>query len=199
MSDDDNFDFSGGKAAAQAYWNALTKLRSAWKEVFGEELPTMGNRAKDAFEQAIDLMKTRLATDIAGGQRLRDLLDIDAKDDVAEVLLNWADMEDVSPRVVKQALLEQCFSLGDGRHELRSLLRPVLDKIFTSPKTRRPRVGANRHWPRLLQYLRELEQETDWSPSGRGIRLMNAGGGGPVAQVPSDPGKLVVKIDAEHI
>lgn len=199
MRAEEIFESHSGKYAAQAYWNALTKLRSAWKEVFGEDLPTVGNRAMDAFEQAIDVMKVQLATDAAGGKRLCDHLDIDTKDDIAEALLGWADMDDLPPKVVKQAMLEECLNLGDGRHELRSLLRPVLDKVFADGKTRRPRVGANRHWPRLLQYLRELEEETDWSPAGRGIRLMNLGGRGRVAREPSDPANLAVRIDPDHV
>lgn len=198
MRVEDIFESGGGKYAAQAYWNALTKLRAAWKEVFAEDLPTAGNRAMDAFEQAIALMKLRLATDAAGNMRLRGILDVDAKDDIAEALLAWADMEDLSPKVVKLAILQQCLILGAGRHDLRTLLRPVLDGLFRE-KTRRPRVGANRHWPRLLQYLRELCEETDWSPAGKGIHLMNAGGGGPVARNPDDPSTLAVRINPDYL
>lgn len=199
MRFDELFEVNGGKYAAQAYWNALTKLRAAWKEIYDEDLPTEGNRAMDAFEQAIELVKTRLASDAAGDKKLRDLLDVDPKDDIAEVLLGWADMDDVPPKVVKQALREECARLGPGRHKLRDLLRPVLVKAFAGANTRPPRVGANRHWPRLLQYLRELEEETDWSPAGRGVRLMNAGGGGPVAREPGDPAVLAIKIDPDHL
>jgi len=192
------FESHGGKYAAQAYWNALTKLRMAWKEVLGEDLQTVGNRAMDAFEQAIDLVKDRLATDAASSKRLRDVLDLDGKDDIAEVLLGWADIDDLPPKVVKQAILEECASLGKGRHELRDLLRPVLDNVFPGAKTRRPRVGANRHWRRLWQYLRELEDETTGS-AGKGIHLMNVGGRGPVAREPSDPALLAVRIDPNYL
>jgi hypothetical protein len=192
------FEAQGGKYASQAYWNALNKLRAAWKDVFGEDLPTVGNRAKDAFEQAIDQIKQRLSADAPGEKRLRDALDVDAKEDIAEVLLRYADMDDIAPKMVKQSMLEQCLRLGDGRHELRTLLRAVLDQVFAGAKTRRPRVGANRHWPRLLQYVRELEDDTDWT-TGKGIHLMNAGGGGRVARAPADPGTLAIRIDTSHL
>lgn len=195
----DLYEHGSGRYAAQAYWNALAKLRAAWKEVFAEDLPTEGNRAMGAFEQAIDLMKARLATDATGGDRLRQVLDVDRKDDIAEVLLGWADMDDVAPKIVRQAMIARCLELGKGRHDLRSVLRPVLDVVFADSKARRPRVGANRHWPRLLQYLRELEDETDASPAGQGLRLLNAGGGGRVARHPSDPGTLAVRVDPEHL
>ena len=188
----------GGKNAAQAYWNALTKLRVAWREVYDEDLATVGNNAKDAFAQAIQLMKDRLSADAPGEKQLRDALDVDPREDIAEVLLRYADMDDVTPNVVKQAMLEQCVRLGNGRHELRSLLRPVLDRVFSDEKTRRPRVGANRHWPRLLQYVREIEDDTDWDV-GKGVHLMNSGGGGRVAEMPQDPGTLTIKIDAAFL
>jgi hypothetical protein len=194
---DEMFEGQGGMHAAKAYWNALTKLRTAWSEVFDEDLPTVGNRAKDAYEQAIARMKERLSVDAAGSTRLRAVLDVDEKQDIAQALLTDADMDDLSPKMVKDALLAQCVVLGAGRHELRALLRPVLDAVFPGAGTRRPRVGANRHWRRLLQYLRELENETTW-PTGQGIRLMNAGGRGPVARVPSDPADLAIRIDPDH-
>lgn len=192
------FETQGGKYVSQAYWNALNKLRAAWREVFNEDLPTAGNRAKDAFEQAIYQIKQRLSADAPGEKRLRDALDVDAKEDIADVLLRYADMDDIPPKVVKQSMVEQCLRLGDGRHELRALLRAVLDQMFADAKTRRPRVGANRHWPRLLQYVRELEEDTDWT-TGKGVHLMNVGGGGRVARKPGDPSDLVVRVDSTHL
>lgn len=186
----------GGKHASQAYWNALAKLRAAWKEVLGEDLPTQGNRAKDAFEQAITLVKQRLENDAPSGRRIRDILDMEIGEDIAEALLR-ADMDDLPPKLVLQVLRDECATLGTGRHELRTLLRLVLDKLFDA-KTRRPRVGANRHWPRLLQYLRELEEQTDWGDD-QGVRLVNAGGGGKVATQPGDPGRLAVRIDSNYL
>jgi hypothetical protein len=193
------FEGSGGKLAAQTYWNALNKLRAAWHEVFGEPLPTEGNNAMDAFRQALDVIKARLKSDAAGGKRLRDALDVGTGEDIAEVLLTWADMEGVTPAAAKLAMRAEARRLGAGRHELRALLRPVLDALFADSVTRRPRVGANRHWRRLFQYLRELEDETDWSPAGRGIHLMNAGGGGKVSPRQRDPGKLAVRIDPSYL
>lgn len=199
LLNDERSSVQGGKAASQAYWNALSTLRSAWKEVFNEDLPTEGNLAKSAFEQAISQIKQRLANDSAGAKRLRLELDLDIGDDIAEVLLSYANIDDLPPNVVKHAIREECIRLGEGRHELRSVLRPVLDSLFSGSKTRRPRVGANRHWPRLLQYLRELEEDTDWSPAGRGLRLMNAGSGGRVAAEPADPATLAVRIDPDFM
>ena len=153
----------------------------------------------ERFEDALGSLKQRLREDAAGGKRLLEVLDVQAGEDVEEVLLAWADMDDVTPKRVKAALLMEVQNLGKGRFELRPVLRAVLDVLFADTRTRRPRVGPNRHWPRLLQYIRELEDDTDWSPEGRGVRLANAGGRGPVARQPKDPGLLSILIDPDYL
>jgi len=189
----------GGKPASQAYWNALRKLRDAWREVFNEELEAHGSRAMETFENALENFKERLRQDAAGGKRLLDVLDVQPGEDIDEVLLGWADLDDFTPNRIKAAMLAEFESRGRGRHELRAILRATLDRLFDESRTRRPRVGPNRHWSRLLQYLRELEEATDWSPDGRGFRLANIGGRGPVAREPRDPGLLSAIIDPEYL
>ena len=153
----------------------------------------------ERFEDALDNFKQRLRQDAAGGKRLLEVLDVRPDEDIEEVLLAWADMDDLTPSRVKAALLLEAQNLGKGRFELRAVLRAVLDALFDDARTRRPRVGPNRHWPRLLQYLRELEEDTDWSPQGRGVRLANAGGRGPVARQPRDPSLLSIVIDPDYL
>lgn len=189
----------GGKPASQAYWNALRKLQDAWREVFNDELEAHGSRAMERFEDALGSLKQRLLEDATGGKRLLEVLDVQAGEDIEEVLLAWADMDDLTPKRVKAALLMEVQNRGKGRFELRPVLRAVLDVLFDDTRTRRPRVGPNRHWPRLLQYLRELEEDTDWSPEGRGVRLANAGGRGPVARQPQDPRLLSIVIDPDYL
>jgi hypothetical protein len=189
----------GGKPASQAYWNALRKLQDAWREVFNDELEAHGSRGMERFENAIGSLKQRLRQDVAGGKRLLEVLDVQPGEDIEEVLLAWADMDDLTPKQVKAAMLREVQNRGEGRFELRAVLRAVLDVLFDDARTRRPRVGSNRHWPRLLQYLRELEEDTDWSPDGRGVRLANAGGRGPVARQPQDPGLLSILIDPDYL
>lgn len=189
----------GGKPASQAYWNALRKLQDAWREVFHDELEAHGSRGMERFEDALDSLKQRLRQDTAGGKQLLEVLDVQPGEDIEEVLLARADMDDLTPSRVKAALLLEAQNRGKGRFELRAVLRAVLDVLFDDTRTRRPRVGPNRHWPRLLQYLRELEEDTDWSPEGRGVRLANAGGRGPVARQPRDPGLLSIVIDPDYL
>ncbi|MDF1835843.1 MAG: hypothetical protein P1U62_13320 [Alteraurantiacibacter sp. bin_em_oilr2.035] len=193
------FEGTGGKAASMAYWNALRALRNAWHEVFEEDLPTEGNNAKDAYTQALERVRQRLKGDKRTERRFRSELGLDDDDELGEALLEFADLDALSPNEVKASILAQCEVLGDGRHELRQLLRPVLDALFEGRSKRQARVGANRHWPRLLLYLRELEAETDWEGYGQGVKLMNSGGRGPVAAHPTDPSKLAVRIDTSNL
>lgn len=194
---DEIFGSDGGKGASQAYWNARTKLRAAWREVFDEDLDGEGSRAMEAFENALENAKRRLLKDKAGEKRLRQALDIEPDEEIRSALLENADLDDLSPKRVKAAMLDECHRRGRGRHDLRAFLRVVLDGLYNVKTMRRPNVGANRHWPRLRQYLRELEYETDWSPDGRGVRLANIGGGGRVAREPADPSRLSIIIDPD--
>ena len=193
------FEGAGGKAASMAYWNALRALRNAWHEVFEEDLPTEGNNAKDAYTQALETVRRRLEGDKRTERRFRSELGLDDDDELGEALLEFADLDTLSPNEVKASILAQCEVLGDGRHELRQLLRPVLDALFEGRSKRQARVGANRHWPRLLLYLRELQEETDWDGWGQGLRIVNAGGRGPVAQDPPDPSRLTVILDTGYL
>lgn len=190
-----------GKAASQAYWNAFNKLRDAWREVFDDELEKTGTRGMEAYENALLFIKRRLQEDVAGEQALLVALDVAAEEDIGKALLR-ADLDDLSPNVIKQAIRKRIDDLrgqGRSRMPLRPLLRSSLDALFEGGTVRRPNVGPNRHWLRLHQYLRELEDETDWSPDGRGFRLANAGGRGPVAQLPRDPAKLDAIIDPNFL
>lgn len=63
MKLDELLESQGGRYASQAYWNALKTLRDTWHKLFGEDLPTVGSRAKDAFEQAIAQVEQRLRSD----------------------------------------------------------------------------------------------------------------------------------------
>lgn len=189
----------GGKLASQAYWNALRKLRVVWRDVFDEELEAKGGFAMEAFEDALQNLRERLKRDPEGGKQLLASLDVESEEEVEKVLLRWADIDDLTPNQVKTALLDEFRKRGEGRHDLRGVLRDVFKTLFNGSQTKRPLVGANRHWPRLRQYLRELEQETDWTPDGTGIRLVNASGKGRVADMPQDPGKLNVVVDPDYL
>lgn len=189
----------GGKLASQAYSNALRKLQQAYEEVYDEELESYGDRPMARFESALNSLKKRLSQDAERGKRVLDFLDIEPGEDIGTVLLGDADIDSIAPKPIKTAMYAEFRSLEKGRFELRPILRRVLDEVFTDPAIRRPHVGANRHWPRLRQYLREIEDETNLLPDGQGMRLANKSGRGPVAQYPTDPGRLSVVIDPDYL
>jgi hypothetical protein len=186
-----------GKFAAQAYWNALRIFQGAWHELSGEEIPRLGNRAKEAYENAIGFVMESLRHDEKRRKKLRQVLEIEGDEEIAEALLRRVDLDDLTPNLIKQAIREECYRRGKGRFALRPILRAVLDAIVDGKKGPRPRVGPNRHWPRLLQYLRELEAESDWRPQGRGLWLANVRG--RVAEAPNGPGLLRVNIDPDFL
>ena len=197
----EDFQGGGGKAASQAYWNALRKLQTAWREIFDEELEGNGSRAMEAYENALAAAKSKLRQKPGGEREFREFLDVSPEEDLGKALLR-VDLDELSPNAIKQAVrneIDRHRAQSPGRIALRPILRRVLDELYAGIDVRRPNVGANRHWPRLLQYLRELEEETDWSPDGRGFRLANAGGRGPVAHEPTDPGRLSVVIDPGYL
>lgn len=105
---DEIFGSDGDKGASEAYWNTRTKLRAAWREVFGEELEGEGSRAMEAFENALDNAKRRLLKDKAGEKRLREALDIEPGEEIRSALLDDADHDDLSPKRVKAAMLDEC-------------------------------------------------------------------------------------------
>ncbi|NVF15820.1 hypothetical protein [Vreelandella maris] len=50
-----------GKGAVQAYWNALSRLKVVWMDVFGTELWIEQSKAKDAFQEAVAKVSDALA------------------------------------------------------------------------------------------------------------------------------------------
>ncbi|MFG1182947.1 TroA family protein [Xanthobacter versatilis] len=189
----------GGKLASQAYRNALRKLQDACEEVFGEQLETQGERAMALFESALESLKNRLSEHSEKRMRLFEILDIEPGEDLTKALLYPVDIDTLAPKQVKDEMYAEFHRRGKGRFDLRPILRRVLDELFTERTIRRPNVGANRHWPRLRQYIREIEDETNWLPDGQGVRLVNKGGRGPVAREPRDPGRLSVIIDPDYL
>lgn len=143
-------------------------------------------------------LKQRLAGSSEKREQLYQLLDVESEEDIKSALLGWADMDDLSPNQIKATMRAKLEHYEKGSHELRPFLREVLNRLFGSRKVRRPNVGRNRHWPRLLQYLRELEGETDFSPEGRGLRLIYAGGSACGTANP-DLDVLYLAIDPDHL
>lgn len=109
------------------------------------------------------------------------------------------DIDDVSPNMFKNAI----YAEAEARTSAEEIVDVVLDAFLRGAVTRamegigwkrRLNVGVNRHFPRMLQWLREVEEETT-DGRGGGLRLMNRGGGGRVAAEPVGPADLKVRLD----
>ncbi len=200
MRVEQNFGSSdGAKVASQVYWNARKKLNDICLLIFEDSPPILSNNAKNEYENIVAFIKSILQKNQEKKQEFYEMVDIESAEDIDESFIHAADIDDLSPNLVKQTMLNECILRGKCKVDLRLFLRSVLDSLYKDKNTRRPNVGANRHWPRLLQYLRELEEQTDWSPNGNGIRLVSKGGHGPVAKNPKNPSSLNISIDPEYL
>ena len=174
-------------------------MRSAWRDVFGEDFPARGIRPHEVFEHGLALVRARRESDPASMLRFDEILDVQAQEDLAGMLLDHADVDSLTPMLVKKVMLAECRRLGAARIELPRFLQSALARLFADAEARIPSIGPNRHWPRLRQYLRELEAATDNSPSGRGVHIINSIGAGRAGREPKDPCQLVIRIDPRHL
>ncbi len=112
------------------------------------------------------------------------------------------DIDDVSPNLFKSACYAEAKSVtakGGIDSPLNEFLRGVINRVGVSMGwNRRMNIGANRHFPRMAQWLRELEAETHWE-TGIGFWLLNVSGTGRVREFPIDPSTLKIRIDPAHL
>lgn len=192
-----------GKGAAQAYWNALSRLKEVWMDVFGTELYIEQSKAKDAFQEAVAKVSHALASNPQNTKDFGEYGDIQNPEDpncLAQALLKAADIDNLSPNFLIGIMLERLSELSLNETyeiELRYFLRDVLDDAFEGLGTRRPNVGANRHWPRLRQYLREIEEVYTGHTRAQPSMMLRNTRGGRMALNPRDPRRLTLLINPE--
>ncbi|MFC0267290.1 hypothetical protein [Kushneria aurantia] len=197
------FTDDGGKKASQAYWNALGKLKEMWLEVFDEDIGFEKQAtAKRCYEQAIETVSEKLRKNPYNENKFKTYTNITDPGDpeILDKELRLApDIDDLSPNLLLGIMLEKMDDLecsGMEKIELRHFLREVLDEAFEDRGTRRPNVGANRHWPRLRQYLREIEEMCTGNPQTERSQIMRNTYGGRIALLPKDPGRLTLKVNS---
>lgn len=113
-------------------------------------------------------------------------------------------MDEIAPATIKGAMYEVAAAFGSPGMRVdvpfQEFLRDTIKVAYSKGKLKgRINVGANRHMPRLLQYVRECEAETWWSDVDRGLRLLNAGGRGRVADAPTHPATLKLIVDLDNL
>ncbi|TNC74342.1 hypothetical protein [Rubellimicrobium roseum] len=199
-------------AASQAINKTIRMILDLWQEVFEEELEIGGDQSARRRDQLLETLRSKFKDQQARAAVL-ERLGIKGEVD-PEALIRILEKEflgssrptsidDFSPNQFLKVLREVCrnrVQSDDYRDiPLPDLLRAVLDRMFEEVRAPRAiRVGRNRHFPRLIQYLREYEKETTWE-DGQGFRLMNASGRGSVSTNPDDPRKLKVRLNPDYL
>lgn len=198
-------------ASCKTYNKVIRVISVAWEDAYGEPLVVNGGTPTERFQNAMEQLaeKMQFANEIS---KLFEPLDVDTPDDLKALIAGLAggtasgairDVGDLTPNQVKQAIRAIASQYGNDSGNIdvpmNVFLRNVLNLVADSASIRlKMNVGRNRHFPRLLQWLRECEEETIWD-DGQGIRIKNSSGTGRVSQYPTDPKKLKITINGEFL
>lgn len=212
MSYDNDFAARGPfyDGCIKTYGAATRLMGEVWEETVGEPMGKLSGYPKDRFRQALDRYAKAISNGtsgldkgIRGAAQADDVLKSFILDEMTDPSQPLApDVDDVAPSVFKKAIWDQALALADEEPvdiNLDEFLRAVVRRICTEMNwSRRINVGENRHFPRMVQWLREVENDTT-TDDGVGLRLLNRGGRGPVANHPARPNTLKVRLDASYL
>lgn len=194
------------------YGKATRLMGEVWEKVIGEPMPTLSGSPTSRFEQALAKFEGALQGGSHPGLK-SGLKDAAASDPVLSSFIDESlqsgskslppAIDDVPPTVFKRGVFAEASARGKPDRtidvNLDDFLRGVVGLTVKEMKWgRRFNVGTNQHFPRMWQWLREVEDETAYD-EGYGIRIMNRNGGGRVAAEPDGPHGLKVRINAEFL
>ena len=199
------------EAASRSLWKTLGQMQKVWLAVYGEELVIHSKEPRAGVDEAIVRFKERLAQpedrariEKAVGVELDNSVPESDDEVVAAVVPKSGkgvirDVDDLTPNQVRSAMwVTVALNAPDEGEppndiEVPDFLRQTLREIWHEEGlTGRINVGANKHWPRLWEYL--WETEADLERDGvRYMQIMNVGRG-RVAEFPEDPRRLRVRI-----
>lgn len=112
-------------------------------------------------------------------------------------------IDDVSPNAFKSACLAEAKRYQEGKAvdvPLPDFLRVIIKAVgLKMGWSKRINIGANRHFPRMVEWLREIQNESEWEDGSIGFRLMNTKGVGKVRGYPTDPATLKVRIRSDYL
>jgi hypothetical protein len=191
----------------RTYGKATRLMMKVWEEEIGEPMGKLSGAPKDRFHEALrhvaGAIRARAGNDLGGklekaaqgDEVLKSLIDesLNAPDCMLP-----PDVDDVPPSVFKDAIWAEAFERAGEEPidvDLDEFLRSVISRIVTTMEwKRRFNVGENRHFPRMVQWLREVQGESD-NGDGKGFQLMNRSRSGSVAANPPGPYGLKVRIN----
>jgi hypothetical protein len=205
----DNGSFYDG--CIRTYGAATRLMGDVWEEVVGKPMETLSGSPKTRFREALRHYEEAIrcgGTPSLGG-KLRKAA---AADEVLRSLIDESldkpdaplpqDVDDVPPTIFKDAIRDEAGERAADEPidvDLDQFLKGTVARVVRAMAwSRRLNVGENRHFPRMIQWVREIQVETTWE-DGVGLRLMNKSGAGRVAAHPQGPQGLKVRIDADWL
>ncbi|BAK66420.1 hypothetical protein SLG_17450 [Sphingobium sp. SYK-6] len=195
----------------RAYGAATRHMMEVWQDVTDKPMDTLSGYPRDRFREALGYFVRAMKSGDAAV--LRAKLDEATRHDgtvkslIEDSLASPAeafapDIDDVPPSIFKKAIWAEALNcVGDEPVDvdLEVFLRAVVSRVIGEMGwKRRFNVGENRHFPRMVQWLREVEEETA-GDEGFGLHLMNRGSAGRVASYPAGPHNLKVRLDADWL
>ncbi|HQS07640.1 MAG TPA: hypothetical protein PLK13_02345 [Xanthobacteraceae bacterium] len=214
--------YDNSNAGLRAYSKIINDMNKAFQEATGRSLPeysdlTAIERFKKILNHYIDeiqvnknesnnlinsLRSTSSQQPILAEMIDDGLLSAESISSTHREILVPVEIDDASPNAFKNACREEARdrSRGDVYDlPLNEFLRGVINRVgSTMGWKRRMNIGANRHFPRMVQWLRELESETACE-DGNGFWLLNQSGAGRIRENPVDPSILKIRIDPAYL
>ena len=193
----------------RTYGAATRHMMEVWEDMTGEPMETLSGYPKDRFRKALGYFVRAMESGDASELRAELNEATENNENVKSLIedslafpekASAADIDDVPPSVFKRAIWAEAIDrAGDETVDvnlddfLRAVVARVIDDIGWE---RRFNVGENRHFPRMVQWLREVEEETTWD-EGVGLYLMNRASAGRVASYPTNPRTLKVRLNKD--
>lgn len=192
----------------RTYGAATNFIAKIYEREAGVAMPVLSGPPKQRYREALRIYGD-LIRGTAGRTTQGELKVAAAADPVFADLLSDSlrvtpdkplhDIDDISPSIFKNAIYAEAEARTSAGEivdvELDAFLRGTVARATEGIGwKRRLNVGVNRHFPRMLHWLREVEEETS-DGRGGGLKLMNRGGGGRVAAEPDGPADLKVRLD----
>lgn len=203
--------------SVKTYSKAVQLMRQTFENVTGERLDVGSRQPRAAFEEALRQFESKLSAANAGDRRLLEetLSGHAAKDPMTKEFLEAAltaphgklhefldrDMDLVPPRLCLETMQSVALSSIVNDEVTTLTLQSYLVKVMKDLALEMGwapalRVGNNRHFPRIWQWVCEFSEST-WIDGGYGLRVKNTSG--PVPEWPDGPAQLRVRIDPDRL
>lgn len=187
------------------------RLQDAYFDIFESEVDTKDLDPKKAYEKLLVNIRGNLK-DVEKFKKLVEYLQNAgvatggktppvAIDEFVEQSKKRSGVDDISPNDFKHAIYAIAAATNANVPDIpmRTFLKAVVKSIWTKKGWgTRINIVSSRNFPRMYQWLCEVETETH-RPTGQGFKIMNASRRGSVAAEPGNPDKLIVRINRDFL